>query len=302
MKVLVTGANGFLGSSLVDTLRDKGHDCVGCVRSVETEKGQIFFSLGETLPEELLRHLTEADALVHLAWTSTPASSNLDIEGEVRANVLGTISLFQAAARSGVSNIVFASSGGQVYGEMKGQAYAEDSPTHPKSAYGVGKLACEKFLEVISRQHGIVHHSLRISNLFGEGQKLKEGFGIIPTVINKILNDEPIDVFGTDPMVRDFVHVSDVVDSILLALFNPVGGAFNIGSGKGCEIVSLIDLIAELIGKPAIKNFQERRISDPRRVVLDIQMAMQRLAWQPKLSLEEGLQRTVDSYVRNTKS
>lgn len=209
MRALVTGADGFLGSNLLSHLEAQGYNVVATSRklSVRGTTGRVFmpFDLACT-GQDLLQLLPGVDVLVHLAWGSTPGASNDDPLADFLINTAGTVRLFDACAKAWGPRIVFASSGGQVYGELDCDLTSESDTANPKSAYGLGKLSCEKYLAFFSNLYGITGISLRVANLYGPGQLLKDAFGAVPAFLTSLRNTETINLFGRGRYVCDFVY------------------------------------------------------------------------------------------------
>ncbi|GAC1621908.1 MAG: NAD-dependent epimerase/dehydratase family protein [Nevskia sp.] len=290
MKILVTGSRGFLGKQLVRAVRAHGNECIEATREADdSDQTAIQFNLADPVSKEMVTLLGSVETLVHLAWTSTPSISNQSPYRDAAINVAGTVRLFEAAANAGVRRIIFASSGGQVYGGAHNGLITETCATDPVSAYGIGKLACEKYLALFARNHGLHGISLRLANLYGAGQISKEGFGVIPTFVNAIRAGQLIKVYGHGKAVRDFVHVDDVVALLLSTLFHLGSGTYNIGSGVGTSIASLITTIEALGGISARCEHLPARLSDPHSVVLDTSQAVRELGFRPEISLETGI-------------
>ena len=296
MKVLVTGGDGFLGSNLVSHLEAQGCDVVATSRkpSVPGRAGRVFMPFDLACTKQDLLHLLQGvDVVVHLAWGSTPGASNDDPLADFLINTTGTVRLFDACAKAGVSRIVFASSGGQVYGELDRDLISESDTTNPKSAYGVGKLSCEKYLALFSNLYGISGISLRVANLYGPGQLLKDAFGAVPTFLTRLRNAETINLFGGGRYVRDFVYIDDAVQGFAKAIISDAQGAFNISSAAGISIRDIVTMLEQATGISAKLNFLPARHADPLRVVLDNSKARLGFGWSPQTSFADGLALTV---------
>lgn len=298
MKILITGADGFLGTNLIFHLEQLGHDVVGTSRKAITADSTatkfVLFDLANT-DQDLAYILLGVDVVVHLAWGSTPGVSNKDPLNDLMINTAGTVRLFDACARTGVARIIFASSGGQVYGDLDSDLIPESAPTNPKSAYGVGKLSCEKYLALFSSLYGVSGISLRVANLFGPGQVLKDGFGVIPTFLTRLKNGEVINLFGDGNYVRDFVYIDDAVDAFVKTIMTDVEGTFNISSGVGVSIAQIVVMLEQATGIKAKLNFSPVRPSDPLSVILDNSKAKQAFNWTPQMDFSNGLALVVRS-------
>ena len=294
MKILITGAQGFLGAALAAGLERGGAEVVRCGRGAASPgvQGYRQFDL-DADDQSMLEAVRGIDVLVHLAWGSTPSVSNKHPVPDLLSNVVGTVRLFDACAKAGVGRIVFASSGGQVYGEVDSAAILESTATNPKSAYGIGKLSCEKYLALFGSLHGMSVMALRIANLYGPGQSLKDGFGVIPTVLSRLQRNETVQIFGDGKAVRDFVHIDDVVDAFCKAVYSSAQGVLNISSGVGVSIGAIVRQLEAATGLRGNIAYLPARASDPRAIVLSNQQAASVLAWAPRIAFADGLGQTV---------
>lgn len=294
MIALVTGANGFLGSALVTALAARGHEVIAAVRkpgSIDAQRGvrEAVFDLSNG-DAEWKAILAPADVIYHLAWSSLPATSDIDPVGDASENIVGAVRMLKALEdRDGV-RFVFASSGGTVYGEMTGPTALESQVTAPISAYGMSKLAVEGYLGLFGRLRGLDHVSLRIANPFGPRQTGTRNFGAIATFARRGLNGEPITIWGDGRTVRDYVYLDDVVDA-LLAAGEKRGGPriLNVGSGVGRSLNDLIAAIESEIGRPLDVRYEKARGFDIGANVLDTRLAIQALGWRAATPFAEGL-------------
>jgi UDP-glucose 4-epimerase len=279
-------------------LAELGHDVTCTSRKIPQAqagvKKLVPFDLASP-EQDIARILEGIDVVFHLAWGATPGTSNKNPLNDLMINTVGTVRLFASCAKAGVTRIVFASSGGQVYGDLNSDQIVESAATNPKSAYGIGKLSCEKYLALYSGLYGVSGISLRVANLFGPGQILKDGFGVVPTFLTRLKNSEVINLFGNGNYVRDFVYIEDVVDAFVKAMTTDIEGAFNISSGTGISILQIVTMLEQATGLKAILNFTPPRPSDPISVVLDNNKARQGLNWMPKTDFSTGLALVVQS-------
>lgn len=296
MKVLVTGATGFLGQGLIARLRRLEVDVIGTTRSrdrlQQSNSRYLDFDLSDS-DERMLEVLKGADILVHLGWGSTPSQSNKHPASDFIGNVGGTVRLFQLCSEAEVRRVIFASSGGQVYGDVGSSLIDETTQTNPTSAYGIGKLSCEKYLALLGKLYGLTGISLRTSNLYGPGQIPREGFGVIPTFLHRISTRQPIVIYGDGSVVRDFVYIDDVIEAFVNCVFSEKTGVYNVSSGTGTSILEVVQKIERILGCNACIDFQPTRASDPSRVVLKNELAFRELGWRPLIDFDEGLRRTI---------
>jgi len=308
VKCLVLGGAGFIGSHLSRGLLDAGH----AVRVFE-KKGVNRANLAglesrlELVEDDfsdahgLREALKGMDAVFHLIGTTIPKTSNEDVLYDVMSNLVPTLSLLDACRREGVKKILFASSGGTVYGVPDALPIGEDHPTRPISAYGVQKLSIEKYMEVFRVMGGSDYAVLRIANPYGGRQRPDAQQGAVAVFAHKALRGEPLEIWGDGKVVRDFIHISDVIAAFLSALESSgrPSRVFNVGSGRGH---SLLDLIAELekaLGRPAAKKFLAARGVDVPANVLSIERAKKELGWEPKVAFADGIARAVAEAKKN---
>jgi len=204
-----------------------------------------------------------------------------------------TICLLEQCAKEKVKKVVFVSSGGAVYGTPATLPVPEDSPEKPESSYGITKLAIEKYLGLFHRLYGLNYVILRPSNPYGERQNPEGDQGVIAVFLGRIAKGQAIDVWGDGGNVKDFIYIGDLIDGIYKAAFrDTVHRVFNMGSGTGHSINDIVRRIAEKVGRPISVNYGPKGTFDVSRIYLDITRARQELAWEPEVSLDEGLCRT----------
>ena len=303
MKVLVTGGQGYLGSHLVEQLLAEGHT-VHCLSrspmgllpaSLMQHPGYRGFCGSFADPAGLDRALEGCELCVHLAWGSLPQPSNSDPRGDLSINLLGTLELLEACGRAGVQRFVFVSSGGTVYGVPQAVPIREDHPTQPTCAYGISKLAAEKYLSLYARLLGLRAVTLRVANPYGGRQRLDAPQGAVAVFLGRALRGDPIEIWGDGSVVRDFVALPDVIEALRQAMALtatlPSGEhrLFNIGSGEGLSLNSLVDLLDQSLGRQLERRYLPGRSFDVPISVLAIGLAEAELGWRPQLGLEEGI-------------
>ena len=297
MSFLVIGGNGFIGGHLVDRLLQKGEPVriygrrPGRFRDVPRAAEYVEGDLGNY---GLVREAVEGTKIVyHFVSTTLPKTSNDDPVYDVRSNLVDTIQLLEVCAEAGIEKVVFASSGGTVYGIPETVPISEDHPTDPISSYGIVKLAIEKYLGLYYHLYGLDYAALRISNPYGPHQNPTSQQGVIPVFLNRIRTGQPIAIWGDGSVVRDYLYVSDLVDALETAgRTASETKLFNIGSGRGASLNDLIGLMAEVVGEQPKVEYQPARSLDVPASVLDIGRARDELGWEPRVDLAEGISRT----------
>lgn len=297
MNTLILGGNGFMGSNLVDCLLGNGH----AVRIYDRgpNKFRALPEGAEYVEGELGNHglireaLEDVEVVYHFVSTTLPKTSNDDPIYDVRSNLVDTIQLLETCVERGVCKVVFASSGGTVYGVPETVPINEDHPTEPISSYGIVKLAIEKYLHLFHHLHGLDYTVLRISNPYGPCQNPEGQQGAVSVFLNRIYTGSPVTIWGDGSVVRDYLYVSDVVDALLLAAGEETTRkVFNIGSGRGVSLNELLHLMAEVVGEQPEVRYQPGRPLDVPASVLDVSRAREELGWRPKTELAEGIART----------
>jgi UDP-glucose 4-epimerase len=306
-KCLVLGGRGFIGTHLIDALLDLGY-IVRCfdrpniqpLHKSHLENSRFELREGDFVSEaDIAGALEGCDICFHLAFTTLPKSSNTDPVFDIESNVVGTVRLLTQAVQSGLRKIVFVSSGGTVYGVPKRTPLFETDATDPVCSYGITKLAIEKYLHLFHVLHGLEYTVLRIANPFGEGQRVHASQGAVAVFLAKILQGQPIEIWGDGSVVRDYIYIRDVVDALLAALERTTDErVFNIASGQGRSLNELIDSIESVTGCTAKRCYLPSRQFDVPVNVLQITRAKELLGWSPKTSFETGLKNFAD-WLRN---
>lgn len=299
MSFLVVGGNGFIGSHLVERLLERGE----AVRIYGRGPGEFRavprgaeFVEGDLGNHGLVREAVAGTEIVyHFVSTTLPKTSNDDPIYDVRSNLVDTIQFLEVCVEAGVRKVVFASSGGTVYGVPESVPIGETHPTEPISSYGIVKLAIEKYLGLFHHLHGLDYAALRISNPYGPYQNPASQQGAIPVFLNRARTGRPITIWGDGSVVRDYLYVSDLVDVLETSgRVETKEKLFNVGSGHGASLNELIGLIAGVVGEHPKVEYQQARSLDVPASVLDTTRARRELGWEPKVDLAEGIARTWD--------
>ena len=293
MGVLVLGGNGLIGSALCKHLAERELDVIATTRSlgeVRIGTGVRWKRLDLATYAEWGSLLQDVDTVYHLAWSTIPPSAALDPARDVIENVVGTLRLLEAAREIPNIRIVFASSGGSVYGAPDHLPVDEAHPTRPLSAYGVSKLMVEHYIEKYRSLYGIDGISLRIGNCYGARQSERKGLGAVALFARAALKGEPIRLFGDGKAVRDYVHVDDVVCALAAAGDRRrASGPLNIGSGMGHSLAEVIAKLEAAIGSRLELQKVAARAFDVPASILDIRRAKERIGWQPTIDLDRGI-------------
>jgi len=298
MKALILGGNGFIGSHVVDALIKEGHKVRVFDRGPELYRSplsDVDYRLASFSDVPALAEALEGiDVVYHLISTTVPSTSNLDPLGDIEGNLINTVKLLQLMVQKGVRRIVYLSSGGTVYGTPEILPIPESHPLHPICSYGIVKVAIEDYLFMYESLHEIQPIVLRVSNPYGERQTHSGVQGVIGTFLNKVINNERIEVWGDGSIVRDFIHVKDLADVCLIAGRDDfTTGTFNVGSGEGYSIRDILDGISHALKSKVPHEFKPGRAYDVPRVVLDISKVNNKFGWYPTINLNDGLSATL---------
>lgn len=296
-RCLVLGGGGFLGGHIVEALVNDGLAVrvfdravrhAGWSSSIDWVEGD-FGNRGE-----LLAAMEGCEIAIHLVSTTLPKTSNDDPVHDLESNLLATVRFLELARERRMRRVVFASSGGTVYGVPDTVPIPEGHPTSPICSYGIQKLTIERYLHLYHTLHGLEYCVLRLANPFGEGQRPDGTQGAVAVFLDRALRNEPITIWGDGSVVRDYVYVRDVARAFQLAVRRAQStGVFNIGSGCGLSVTSLLHVIERLLGRTITRRHVEARPFDVPTNVLDIRKAARELLWAPRYSFEEGLQQTL---------
>jgi len=296
--VLVTGGAGFIGSHLADALLALGYRVVvlddlstGDLRRVHPEARFVKGDIRETGLDALLLE-EKVDTVFHLAAQVDVRKSVEDPVFDAEVNVIGTIRVAQASALAGVTQVVFSSSGGAVYGDPVGERADEEHPLNPCSAYGVAKLAGEKYLAALAPDAGYLLTVLRYSNVYGPRQDGRGEAGVVGIWMNHLLSGQDAVVNGDGRQTRDFVHVADVVAANQAAFLHRIPGIFNVGTGVETSVAELHRLVADACGIDAPPRFGPGKPGEQRRSVLDPSRARTALGLAEVVPLAEGMRAT----------
>lgn len=308
-KALVTGGAGFIGSHIADRLLSDGFEVTvvdnlsaGQLKNIarNEDRENFHFIKGDIRDLGLDRGIVaDVDAVFHEAALVNVVSSFNNILNTHDVNVTGTLNLLKACLDSDVKRFIFASSAA-TYGETKILPMREDMISRPLSPYAVSKLAAESYAKLFYKAYGLETVSLRYFNVYGPRQRYGPYSVVIPTFINRVLNDQPPIIHGNGEQTRDFVSVQDVVDANMVALRskNAVGQVFNVGTGKATSVNQLAKIVLKILGKTSLKPVHtDPRTGDTSKgSYADMSRARRVLGFDPKVSLEEGITKLVEWY------
>ncbi len=295
MRILVTGGAGFIGSHIVDSLIEKGHDVsivddlsTGNRKNVSRDARLHVIDLSSSSLARVMDQ-ERPEVVFHEAAQMNVRRSVADPEFDARVNVLGAINLFENCVRVGTKKVVFASSGGCVYGEQEALPTSENTIANPESPYGITKYTTELYLHYYYNVHNLEFVSLRYANVYGPLQNPLGEAGVIAIFMSKLLNGETPTINGSGRQTRDYVYVKDVVAANMAALKTNVSGAYNVGTGVETNVNELYDAVQKSLSSDIEAAYGPAKQGEQMRSALNIDKAKRELGWTPQYTLEEGL-------------
>jgi UDP-glucose 4-epimerase len=292
----ITGGTGFLGQALARQLDLSGHHAVIALRSrpAGSEREWLHYDLDDLSTIENLV-CADVSGIFHLAWSTIPSTAQRNPAADVRTNLVGTVALFQALSSVPSVPLVFVSSGGTVYGHPECLLIPEKHRLRPINAC---KVSAEHFADLFWSMHKLDVRIARLSNPFGEGQNLSKLQGAASVFATKILGGESISIWGDGETVRDYIYVDDAASGIAAVMHHRVSEqpnvpVYNVGSGKGLSLNSLIQIIGDAAGRPVKVEYRPARSFDVAANVLDITRIASDIGWRPRYSTSEGLQKFI---------
>lgn len=301
MKILITGGAGFIASHIQDAYLALGHEVAvldnlsGGVRENINPKSKFFEcdirspdaaqAVASFKPDVLNLHAAQMDV----------RKSVEDPKYDCDVNGLGMLNLLEAARKNDVKKVIFASSGGAVYGEQEYFPADENHPTNPASPYGITKLLGDKYLQFYQASYGITFVSLRYANVYGPRQNPHGEAGVVAIFATRLLKGEIPTINGDGLQTRDYVFVEDVVKANVLAL-EKLRGFFNIGTGVETNVVELYRALGSVVGIDKPAQHGPAKAGEQKRSVISSEKILRESGWRPEVPLKDGLARTVEFF------
>ncbi len=302
MKILVTGGAGFIGSNLVDALVDLNHDVVvvdnlssGLSRNLNPKARFYEIDIRDKKLSKVFEQ-EKPDIVDHHAAQIDVRKSGEDPIADAEANILGSLNVITNCVRSGVKRVVYASSGGAIYGDPQYLPADENHPINPISQYGVSKHTVEHYLHLYSIIHGLEYMALRYSNVYGPRQNPYGEAGVVAIFAIQMLTGKQPTIFGPGDKTRDYTHVSDIVKANIVALEKGKNTIYNIGTGVETSDQEIFDTMASVLGYKGKPIYAPVRKGEVYRISLECSKARKELGWRPRLSLKEGVAQTAEYY------
>jgi UDP-glucose 4-epimerase len=299
LKILVTGGAGFIGSHVVDALVEEGHS-VAVVDDLSTGQEQHvnprarFYQMDIRSPALSDVFRAERPQLVnHHAAHVDVRRSVADPRFDADVNIAGSLNLLETARQFGVEKLIFASTGGAIYGEPEHLPCDEGHPLNPICPYGVSKLAAERYVQFYGRAHGFRYTILRYPNVYGPRQDPFGEGGVVAIFAGQMIRGEPVVINGSGEQQRDFLYVSDVVRANLLTQETLQNQTYNLGTGVGTSVNELFSLMSRLAGYDGQPTHGPPKPGETFKICLEASKAHRELGWEPLVPLEQGLERTL---------
>lgn len=302
MKILFTGGAGFIGSNVVDALIDLGHEVVvvdnlstGFRQNINPNAKFYQLSIRDKELSEVFER--EKPELVnhHAAQIDVRKSAD-DPISDAEDNILGSLNLITNCVQFGVKRVIYASTGGAIYGEAQYLPADENHPVNPISQYGISKHTVEHYLYLYSTLYELDYVILRYANVYGPRQNPFGEAGVVAIFATQMLTGKQPTIFGPGDKTRDYIHVSDVTEANILALDRGKNTIVNIGTEIETSDQEIFDTLADVLGYEAPPIYAPVRKGEVYRICLKCSKARQEIGWSPRLSFKEGIAGTADYY------
>lgn len=302
MKILFTGGAGFIGSNVVDALIDLGHEVVvvdnlstGFRQNINPNAKFYQLSIRDKELSEVFER--EKPELVnhHAAQIDVRKSAD-DPISDAEDNILGSLNLITNCVQFGVKRVIYASTGGAIYGEAQYLPADENHPVNPISQYGISKHTVEHYLYLYSTLYELDYVILRYANVYGPRQNPFGEAGVVAIFATQMLTGKQPTIFGPGDKTRDYIHVSDVTEANILALDRGKNTILNIGTEVETSDQEIFDTLADVLGYEAPPIYAPVRKGEVYRICLKCSKARQEIGWSPRLSFKEGIAGTADYY------
>jgi UDP-glucose 4-epimerase len=304
MNILVTGGAGFIGSNIVDKYIELGHNVI-IIDNMSTGRKEfinpkaVFYEMD--IREEAISGVFEShkiDVINHHAGQIDLRKSVEDPKFDLDINVIGSVNLLQKAVKHKIPKVIFASTGGAIYGEHDYFPADEEHPVRPYAPYGINKLTIEKYLFYYNRVFGLNYTIFRYANIYGPRQNSRGECGVIAIFTDKILqNVQPV-INGDGEQTRDYVYISDVVNANVLALKDTASTIYNISTSVETTVNYIFDKLNKYSGTSFTEKHGPEKKGEQRRSVLSYKKINEKLSWKPQVFIDEGLKSTVEYFTK----
>lgn len=304
-KSLITGGAGFIGSHVADLLIKGGHK-VAIVDNLSAGDKKNVNSKAEFYKRDILNskiseifQKEKPDFVFHLAAQIDVRKSVQDPIADAKNNILGSLNILENSVKYNVKKVIFASTGGAIYGETEKLPTPEDYREQPLSPYGIHKLSIEKSLFYYKKMKGLDYTILRLANIYGPRQNSRGEAGVVAIFIDKLLKRDLAIINGDGRQTRDYVFVKDAARAFVLALKKTSSDKFNIGTGLETDVNRIFDEIVSKLKISMRKKYGPAKIGEQRRSCLNAGKAKKELGWLPVYNLEKGIEETTQWFKLN---
>ncbi len=299
MKIIITGGAGLIGSHICDRLVNDSHDvmvidnlCSGKKEFVNNKAHFFEIDIRDARIKKIISDF-EPEVVIHCAAQISVKNSGIAPINDADVNILGSLNILESVKGINLKKFIFAASGGTVYGNQKYFPADEDHELKPLSPYGIAKFSVENYLNFYNINYGLNYVSLRYSNVYGPRQNPNGEAGVVAIFSKKISKGENLTINGDGLQTRDFIYIGDVVEANLEAIESDFIGPLNISTGIETNIISILNILKRVSkNNKIIYNTGSIPQGEPRRSVLDPNKAKGVFKWFPKVSLEDGLEKT----------
>jgi UDP-glucose 4-epimerase len=302
MKIVVTGGAGFIASHIVDAYLERGYEVhilddfsTGQKANLNAKASLHTVDIADAKAAHLIEQI-KPDVLSHHAAQMDVRHSVADPTFDARVNIIGFINLLEGCKNAGVKKVIFASSGGAVYGEQDIFPAPESHATQPASPYGVSKRTGELYLSYYRQAYGLPYIALRYANVYGPRQSAHGEAGVVAIFLSLLCSGKTPLINGDGKQTRDYVYVGDVVAANTAALESDYIGAINIGTGVETDVVAIFEQLCHALGCQVTARHGPAKPGEQRRSCLDNRHASAVLGWRPQVALADGLRRTADYF------
>ncbi len=306
MKAIVTGGAGFIGSNTVRYLLDKGYEVIvidnletGNINNIPYKVKFYESDISNSSVIDIIQN-EKADYIFHFAAQIDVRKSLINPIFDLNTNIIGTINILDGIKRAGKGKIIFASSGGVMYGECQSPK-DENERENPLSPYGISKLAAEKYIKCYGQWHNVPYVILRFANVYGPFQSNKGEAGVIAIFIEQIKHNKKAQIFGYGKMIRDYIYVKDVAKSAYITAMELDGGTINVGTMRGIDNITIYKKIADIMQQEYNYNLKEARNGELMSSIVNNQKLGKYFNLLELTNIDTGLKRTVDWYLNHDK-
>lgn len=295
--IILIGSEGFIGSTLKNSIKDLCHDLV----TIDYSPTQSIYDnqlhvISDAYDVETYSNIQlENSVIVFMGGMLRPSPYSFNLAESIERECVAFCRLCEFFAKKNVKKIIFASSGGTVYGDIQRNSFSESHQERPSSNYGITKFINEHVLRKINIETGIETIALRISNPYGPGQRVARAHGFITYALNSLIESKKFVIWGDGTIIRDFIYIDDLVEAFVRAI-KAVGvtGNINISSGKGYSLNEIIGIIERVAERKLMISYENPRGFDLQSTVLDNKRALYLLGWAPKVKISEGIRRAYE--------